>query len=452
MIENLKIIFKTSPLKTISLLILGWIIMIGLNYYLNEHHFFTGTRITFPMSVVYISEFTIFGFLFAFSFLLLGLYTLKNIEKINTNILLIVSITLIILGNFSQGSIHQIFLRSFIDTDFQYYHDAIKITNGYNFISTYLENQDQLTMHAKTHPPFTVWIHYLFLKLTNHSPLGLALFMSLVGLLPILVFNKILDIFPNLEKFNKNILLLIFVLIPAINIYSIVSIDAQFLLYTLLFIYGLLIIDRSEKLNIKGILITFLGFTLANLISFSGTFLAALAFFYCIYQIIKNKKLYPFLNFSLVGMLFIFILVILYFTLNYNHLEAFLQASKSENPNGFRGFDQPLVYIFTRLENISEILLFLSFGFFAYLFKPKVFNFNKTQIQFTLPIIAFSTLMLMFITGAYGTGETARACLYIYPFFLLLLINIKNSQILINIAYIALVQTFFMQLVGDYFW
>ena len=58
----------------------------------------------------------------------------------------------------------------------------------------------------------------------------------------------------------------------------------------------------------------------------------------------------------------------------------------------------------------------------------------------------------MFLTGAYGTGETARACLYIYPFFLLLLIRITTIQTLLNIAYIALFQTFFMQMLGDYFW
>lgn len=90
--------------------------------------------------------------------------------------------------------------------------------------------------------------------------------------------------------------------------------------------------------------------------------------------------------------------------------------------------------------------------FFAYLFTPKVFNFKKGDINFYLPIIAFSSLIIMFLTGAYGTGETARACLYIYPYFLLLLINIKNKYILLNIAYIALTQTFIMQMIGDYFW
>lgn len=451
MLKNIKTILKTSPLKMIFLLIIGWFVMISLNYFSNENGYFTGSRITFPMSVVYFSKFTPIGILFSFIFLALGLYTLKGYNQLTTTKVIISYFALIILGNLSQGSIHNTFLRSFIDTDFQYYHDAIDIKNGFDFISNYIKNQDNLTMHAKTHPPFAVWIHYIFLKISNNSVFGLALLMSIIGLLSIFPLNKILNLL-SIKNDKKNLLILIFALIPAINIYSIVSIDAHFLFYTLIFVYGLLLINLENKITVKGVFFSFLGFTLANLISFSGTFLAALAFFFCCYKIIIEKKVFPLINFSIVGICFLIILYALNFTLNYNHIEAFLNASKSENPNGFRGFHQPLVYLFTRIENISEILLFLSFGFFAYLFTPKVFNLNKKKINFFLPIIAFSSLILMFITGAYGTGETARACLYIYPFFLLLLTNVKDIQILKNIAYIALIQTFFMQMIGDYFW
>lgn len=451
MINELKLTIKTSPLKTIFILIFGWIIMILLNYFLNENGFFTGTRITFPISVVYFSKFTPLGILFSFVFLFSGLYILNRYKNLNTKQLIISYIVLIILGNLAQGSIHQTFYRSFIDTDFQYYHDAISIKNGFEFISNYNQIQDSLTMHAKTHPPFTVWIHYIFLKVTNNSVLGLAILLSSIGLFTIVPLIKILNIFST-EKSTRNILILIFALIPAVNIYSIVSIDSNFLCYTLIFLYGLLKINQENKISLQGIILATLGFTLANFISFSGTFLAAFTFFYCAYKFFSEKKTFPLINFIFVAIIFLFILAITNFTLDYNHIQAFFQASKSENPNGFRGFHQPLVYLFTRIEDISEILLFLSFGFFAYLFSPRVFNIDSSKIYFKLSIIAFATLFLMFLTGAYGTGETARACLYIYPFFLFLLIDIKNIQILKNIAYIALFQTFIMQLIGDYFW
>lgn len=451
MLENFKSVLKTSPFKIIGLLIIGWIVMVGLNYFLNENHFFTGSRITFPISVVYFSTITFQGVLFSIFFLLTGLFALKNYYHLNLIKLFIAYILLIIFGNLAQGSIHQTFLRSFLDTDFQYFHDVVKIKNGYTFISSYNEIQDTLTMHAKTHPPFAVWIQYIIYKIFNESVLGLAIGMSILSLCSFFPLVKIIDFF-KIENSKRNILLLIFALIPAVNIYSIVSIDAVFLFFSLIFLYGMLIISRSNSINIKGILLAFIGFSLANSISFSGTFFACVAAILSIYQLIIEKNKYTIINFIIVGILFLFYILLLQLILDYNHIEAFFNASKLENPNGFRGFHQPIVYLFTRLENISEILLFLSFGFFAYLFTPKVFNLKKNEINFYLPIIAFLSLMLMFLTGAYGTGETARACLYLYPYILLLLINVKEVNVLKNIAYIALLQTFVMQLIGDYFW
>lgn len=451
MINKLKNVFNTAPLKIILLLIIGWIIMVLLNYYITENIAYTGSRITFPISVVYISPFYLEGVFFSFVFLLFGLYVLRKCENFTTPILITCYIALIVLGNFSQGSIHNIFLRSFIDTDFQYYHDAIKINSGYDFIYNFNKNQESLLMHSKTHPPFTVWLHYILLKISNNSPLGLSILMSAIGLFAIIPLIKIFNLL-NVAKSQKNLLLIIFAIIPAVNIYSIVSIDAVLLTFSLIFLYGLLLINQSTTITIKGIIITLIGFTLSNFVSFGGTFLAAFAFIFSVYNIINKKEYKTFLNFAIVGILFLLILLILYFTINYNHIEAFINASKFENPRGFRGFNEPFIYFFTRIECVSEILLFLSFGFFAYLFKSKVFNLKKADINFIVPMCAFISLALMFLMGAYGTGETARACLFIYPFFLLLLINVNDKQVLYNIAYIALFQTFGMQLIGEYFY
>lgn len=447
---QLKTFLKTAPFKIILLLILGWIFMLFLNYYITNNITFTGSRITFPISVVYFSPFYIEGILSSILFLFTGFYILKKCESFSTPMLIICYAVLILLGNFSQGSIHNIFLRSFIDTDFQYYHDAIKIKNGYDFIYNFNENQESLLMHSKTHPPFTVWLHYILLKITNNSALGLSLLMSAIGLFAIAPFIKIFNLL-KISTSQRNLLLIIFAIIPAVNIYSVVSIDAVLLTFSLIFLYGLLLINEAQKITPKGILITLIGFTLSNFVSFGGTFLAALAFIFCLYNIIYKKDYQTFINFAIVGILFLLILVLLYFTLNYNHIEAFFSASKSENPRGFRGFSEPFIYFFTRIECVSEILLFLSFGFFAYLFTPKVFNLNKSDLNFVIPVIAFISLGLMFLMGAYGTGETARACLFIYPYFILLLIYVKDKQILYNIAYIALLQTFGMQLIGEYF-
>ena len=61
------------------------------------------------------------------------------------------------------------------------------------------------------------------------------------------------------------------------------------------------------------------------------------------------------------------------------------------------------------------------------------------------------TLLAMFVSGAFSTGETARAALFIYPYIMLALKN-SNVRILRDILILAGLQTFGMQLFGRYFW
>ena len=141
----------------------------------------------------------------------------------------------------------------------------------------------------------------------------------------------------------------------------------------------------------------------------------------------------------------------IYVFTGYNHYEVFLLASHSENPQGFRLLHQPLIYFFTRIENVAEIFLFLSFGFITVLFSQK----NKlTSSDISIKVLSFSgviSLGVMFLTGAYGTGETARACLYIVPFIVLLLKNVSSVNYRI-LFLLCLFQTFGMQMIGNFFW
>jgi len=110
------------------------------------------------------------------------------------------------------------------------------------------------------------------------------------------------------------------------------------------------------------------------------------------------------------------------------------------------------VYLMTRLEDISEIFLFLSFGFLAVLFSKKsgteVLENPQINILF---FSAISAISAMFLTGAYGTGETARACLFLVPYFLILLKDTDAKQFRI-LFYLCLLQTFGMQMIGNFYW
>ena len=76
---------------------------------------------------------------------------------------------------------------------------------------------------------------------------------------------------------------------------------------------------------------------------------------------------------------------------------------------------------------------------------------------FLLAIIALIILIVFFLLGVYRTGETARACIYIYPFLLFPIaihLKEKNSNTLERKKMLILVfsQTLFMQLFYFYFW
>ena len=122
-----------------------------------------------------------------------------------------------------------------------------------------------------------------------------------------------------------------------------------------------------------------------------------------------------------------------------------------ENPTKARGLFILLILSADR-SNYKRIFLFLSFGFLAVLFSKKsgteVFEDKHINVLF---FSAVASLSAMLLTGAYGTGETARACLFMVPYFLMLLKNIDSGQFRC-LFFLCLLQTFGMQMIGNFYW
>nr|WP_243464430.1 hypothetical protein [Riemerella anatipestifer] len=230
------------------------------------------------MSVVYFSEFHLEGILFSCLFLILGLVGFFNYYKLSDLGLVIFYFGLITLGNLSQGTLHNSFLRPFLDTDFQYYHDAISIKDGLDFLKNFNNTQETLTMHAKTHPPFVVWFHFIIWEWFK-SPLILSFIFSFLSMCAVFPLIRILEVLC-VPKINKNLIVLTFACLPAINIYSIVSIDGIFLTFSLIFLLGIIRLIKEKSITYKNILPIILGMTLTNALSFSGTFFWAFSFLY----------------------------------------------------------------------------------------------------------------------------------------------------------------------------
>lgn len=439
---------KNFPWLIFFVAIFIWVAIAGANFYYQNQGGYTGNGILFPISVIYPNQFLWSGFLFAFLFLISGIFAFKYADKLNLFLLFLVAAMLVILGNFSQGNFDIAFLQPFYLKGRQYYTDAIAITDGQIWLRDFSKNLEHFQLHTKTHPPFVTLFHFWILSITNIETLAIVFFA--IGCLSFPLFYKILY-YLDFEESRRRWMTILFAIIPSVNIYLLVSIDALILTFTLIFLLGLARIFHYKKIDSSSFLLMLLGLILTNLFSFSGLFLFAFLGCLSIYFLLKGKWNFIWLSLMLT-VVFVLILISIYVTTGYNHLQVFLLASQSENPDGFRLFHQPLVYLMTRLEDICEILLFLSFGFLAILFskRPTSKTFENQNINI-LFFCATTALSAMLITGAYGTGETARACLFMVPYFLILLKDIDANQFKV-LFYLCLFQTFGMQMIGNFYW
>jgi len=439
---------KNFPWLIFFVAIVIWVAMAGANFYYQNQGGYTGTGILFPISVIYPNQFLWSGFVFAFLFLIAGIFAFGYSEKLNVVLLFVISIVLVLLGNLSQGNFDIAFLQPFYLKGRQYYTDALAISDGQIWLRDFSKNLEHFQMHTKTHPPFVTLLHYWILNISNIEALASVFFA--IGSLSFPLFYKIL-LYLGFEEARRKWMLLLFAVIPSVNIYLLVSIDALVLTSTLIFLLGFARIFHQKRIDSISFLLISSGLILTNLLTFSGLFL--FAFLGCIsfYFLVKGKWNFVWLS-LMSAVVFVLTFTVIYSTTGYNQLETFLLASQSENPDGFRLFHQPFVYLMTRLEDIGEIFLFLSFGFLAILFSEKsgteVFENRNINILFFSAITAISTMLL---TGAYGTGETARACLFLVPYFLILLKDISSDNFKI-MFYLCLLQTFGMQMIGNFYW
>jgi hypothetical protein len=147
--------------------------------------------------------------------------------------------------------------------------------------------------------------------------------------------------------------------------------------------------------------------------------------------------------------------LLLYLMTGYNAFQAFRTASHYENPNGFMLFVDPVNYLFTRFEDVAEILFFLGPFLLVLLIRSlKGIRFRPLDV---LTVLGCLSLLGMYVTGAWRTGETARACAFIYPFLLFPIarylqeLNAGHNERL-QLASLVFIQSIAMQTFGSYHW
>lgn len=437
--------------KTISKIVLLWVLLALLNYLLIITGLVTETPLYFPISVFRL-EFHLSGMPYALAFALVLWTTLHFLRHLNALHLWVVGLCLILSGNLMQGSPEQAFYQPFQGSELQYYYDAVQITDWQDWLRTFHKKQPYLLDHTRSHPPFAVLLHHLFLSVSGGSVAVLAGAFILFSSLAVPFVWHILKNF-DIPLKTRRLLTLLFTVLPAVNIYSAVCLDGVILTCSTLFLLGLSIFFKDGP-GKKSFFWLALGTLLMNMLTFGGLFLFGVLILLSLRQIVMKQ------NFAMLFAAGTLASVLGFFgwladdVLGYNHIRSFFTASLLENPEGFRGLSEPVNYVMTRIENISELALFLSFGCVAVLWRKNMARMSLCEYQ-NDPIMTtyagIAALFLMFLAGAFYTGETARACLFLYPYLLFLFQRIEHNMLQCLIV-LAGLQCIVMQLCGWYFW
>jgi hypothetical protein len=445
-------LLQLLPIGTIRKLLAAWLGLGLLSNLLIEAGCKLDVARYFPISEFHGPTIHVSGLPYAALFLAVFFLALKHVSHFNLVQLWLIGLALIVLGNLTQGSIDAAFYKPFYGHGGQYYHDAIRITDWRQWLHDFNANQPQLQNHSQTHPPFAVLLQYLLLEIGNRHLFFLAGAFTLLSSLSIILVWQILRAL-DLPAPRSSQLTLLFAVIPAFNIYSAVSLEGVIATLSTLFLFGVIKIVKQGR-SWLGMLLFVAGFVLTNLLTFGGTFLPATAFLIGMREWLVNKRIGVLTVLSASLLLGALIYVIMLRSFGYGHVDAFLTATRITNPQGFRALHVPLEYVLTRIEGVAEIALFLSLGFLALLFHPDRLQLRLDDWRDEITAIFLAgafALLLMLMTGAFGTGETARICLFIYPYFMLVLRKLDDST-LRAITIFAGLQTIIMQTFGGYFW
>jgi hypothetical protein len=211
------------------------------------------------------------------------------------------------------------------------------------------------------------------------------------------------------DKNESRYVTLLFFMIPAIQIYYCASIDALIVTACLGAIY--FFSHRNYLLSIIGSIVCLF---IVSFLTFGSLFLGPVLLGY---DVIRRKSI---TRFAIVFSSLVLVYVMLNVLFGFNYIRSFQVASLLENPHGLRLFTAPAHYAVTRILCLFEPIAYLGpFVLILCFYGLKRMAKNKDYREpFILFVLGIGTLLAMFLAGAYRTAETARTCLFIYPFLM----------------------------------
>ena len=359
--------------------------------------------------------------------------------------LLLFSVNLLIIGTNLLAGWHIGFELPTTYGEAYYYYDAIEIDNSIEFINSYEELQvTTLGKHSRTNPPGSTLLLYFVHKLITNIG-WMNIFLTIVaGTLTSYFMWKIMRIYFS-DTFLSGYMTWTLLLLPAVQIYYGFKLDAiiaSLMLGTLFFF-----LHQNPRLSIVG---STLFLFMASFMTFITIFLLPVLVGFSIW---KQQYLGRLLS-IIIGIIGIYLVLFMLFEFNY--VNTFRIAAEYENPEGFRLFSDLSNYLLTRIESIVEIFFFFSPFLLVYLSKEYWQNEILNHDLLILSILAFASLGGMLFVGMFSTGETARLCLFFYPYLLFPVAhyfhkrNLSKPQANILLS-LCFGQTVLMQLFGIYF-
>lgn len=332
-----------------------------------------------------------------------------------------------------------------VSTDGQeYYHDALAVRDPVQFLRDYATIQPTLHKHAHTHPPGAVLVFYALVKLLVDPGLIAVFIASLsVSLSCAFLYGMLVDqVAPDTARYVA----FLFALLPAVQIYFLATLDA---IVTALLIGTLFFFTRS---NAPGAIA---GSAVMLMLALQLTFVSL-----CLVPVLAGFELLRRRSFARTAAVVTLLIAghaVLYALSGYDPVRAFLVAAAHDNPRGFMAFVDPVNYCFTRLDDVAELLLFFGPFLLVLLLRSLRAARGERSSAWDLALIASGTIMAMFLTGAFRTGETARPLAFLYACWLLPLGRYLDRLRLgdaerAQLATLVFGQTVFMQLLGNFFW
>ncbi len=442
-------VLRDLPLATLAAAAAVFIALWALNALLLGLGTWPGTDWSFPMGIVRGPRLVLAGLPYSLAFVLLLVTLTRRSSAPSPSLAIAFGIAFWLLGNLAQGSYDMAFLYPFRNGEIEYFHDAIHVTDWRRWLARFNTDQPSLLTHTQTHPPFAVLLHVAGLSLGGID----AMAWFIVGLSAISI-PMAFALFRECEMPTEHAcwLTLVFSVVPSVNVHAIACFDAVILATSVAWCWAMVRLGR-RGFDPLAFVVGTAAVVSFNTLSFGGTFALLVSALFGLHQLYTRRRWAPAV---LAAVIVVTLALCMAFWLNtwgYDHWHAFRTAARLENPDGFRLLHNPLEYVMTRLEDVGEIALFASLPVLAVCLRARTsaqLDLRWSDPRLAISAIGLGSLLLMFLVGAYRTGETARAALFIVPFFLLLLIR-APSHVLRALFAGAGTQALLMQTIAN-FW